>query len=337
MTQMPRMIALCAVAAGVDILRQLELSGLTLSAAIGLAAKPEGRPEVAGWMDLEQIEGIVTPRDLARTYDLSAPEDRAMLERLAPELVLVIGWQRLIPDWLIGLAQHGAWGVHGSPQGIASGRGRSPQNWAIIMGASKFELSLFRITPGIDEGPVLSKESFELTQWDDIATSYAKTALATASMIVEALRSGALYCAGEPQPDAAFYYPQRLPDDGWVDWALDSDSIARHCRALTRPYPGLQTAVHGNRAAIWRLQRFDDAPSEPGRVDAAFTDGSFIVGCGSGRVLVRDSDLSVAAGDLLDGRSFRETMETIINRHELRYPDLPIAQSILNLRDSGDA
>ena len=54
----------------------------------------------------------------------------------------------------------GVLGGHGSPDGISGGRGRLPQNWALILGAKRFDLALFKITPGIDDGPIIAKRSF---------------------------------------------------------------------------------------------------------------------------------------------------------------------------------
>ena len=62
----------------------------------------------------------------------------------------------VITDSFINIANLATIGAHGSCDGIVKGRGRSPQNWAFILGANKFKISLFKITSGIDEGDVIS-------------------------------------------------------------------------------------------------------------------------------------------------------------------------------------
>ena len=39
--------------------------------------------------------------------------------------------------------------------GILKGRGRSPQNWALLMGEKKFFISLFKISNGVDNGSII--------------------------------------------------------------------------------------------------------------------------------------------------------------------------------------
>ena len=46
----------------------------------------------------------------------------------------------------------GVLGAHGSCDGITKGRGRSPLNWALMIGAKKFEVSIFKISDGVDDG-----------------------------------------------------------------------------------------------------------------------------------------------------------------------------------------
>lgn len=57
------------------------------------------------------------------SYGMS--EDKEKLKNIDIDLLLVLGWQRLIPEWFINSCAIGAIGVHGSPWGIVAGRGRS--------------------------------------------------------------------------------------------------------------------------------------------------------------------------------------------------------------------
>ena len=105
------------------------------------------------------------------------------------DILVVAGWQRLIPDWLIDHVEIAVLGGHGSAEGITAGRGRSPQNWALIMGKEHFTISLFRIDSGVDTGPVLLERTFNYSDFDDIQTSYFKTSWLMSDMLVELLSS----------------------------------------------------------------------------------------------------------------------------------------------------
>src|SRR5690606_2248819 len=93
--------------------------------------------------DNEIVSGYFNYRDFCttkqipyhpmRSYSLSKAFDKSLLLSLEIDAIFVLGWQRLIPDWLLNHAKIGVFGGHGSPWGVEAGRGRSPQNWSIMM------------------------------------------------------------------------------------------------------------------------------------------------------------------------------------------------------------
>ncbi len=237
----------------------------------------------------------------------------------------------------------GAIGSHGSPDGIQGGRGRSPQNWALLLGCRQFSLALFRITPGVDDGDVVAERSFFYEDDDDIVISYYRVSMATAQMVCEVIDNPAALDAAKPQTGEARYLPQRRPQDGWVDWNLPARIIARHARAMTRPYPGLQTAQGDVDVRLWRCKVFDDVVNaDPGTIQVVFLTGDFLVACGDGRLLVRDwtaedTDWDPKVGYTLTGRPFDETMDGIIENHHSRYDNQPLSRRlapwVLKLRE----
>lgn len=329
-------IALCTVSAGWDTLHELIRRGIRLAAVVGLHPDQADPAAVNGWVDVADVAGqLGVPHLYIRSYGLSSEEDRAAISALSPDLVIVTGWQRLVPEWLITMARFGVLGAHGSPDGIQGGRGRSPQNWALLLGCRHFDLSVFRISVGIDDGPVLATRSLHYTDEDDISVSYYRVSLAMADMVAELLADSSRLDRGVAQVEGGFYYPQRKPEDGWVDWELPAQTISAHCRALTHPYPGLKTACENVGLTLWHCQYFDDIiTSAPGTIESCFHSGDFLVACGDGRVLVRkwsaeDLGWQPRLGVRLQGRPWREVLAGIVSRHEEKYPRLPVSPRIL--------
>ncbi len=333
-----KVVALCTVGSGLDV---LDAAGVALSGLIGLAPR-EAEDAISGFADMAPYaaaRGI--PYVAVESYNLANPADRARIEALAIDIVLVVGWQRLVPDWLIRKARIGVLGIHGSAGGIAAGRGRSPQNWAIMLRSNRFSVSLFLIAPGIDDGPVLATREYELTEFDDIADSYRKLSIVTGRMIAATLRDDPGLARRSPQTGLAFYLPQRRPEDGAIDWSRDAASVLAFIRALARPYPGAFSQIDGARVRFWRAvpYRLDEmAPERPGTVTARFQDGSLLIACGCGHILATDwdvigwnipGDAPIQRGTVLPGANFREQIAKIVARHRAKYPDLPVAPAIL--------
>ena len=333
-----RVLVLSTVESGVDAVSEVLRKGFKIEAILGLHPAKADPVRVSGWIDIEEFASC---RGLSyyycQSYSLTAPEDRALLESLAFDVVWVSGWQRLVPEWLIELSPYGVLGGHGSPDGIHGGRGRSPQNWALMLECPRFDISLFHITPGVADGPVLASRSIYYSAHDDIAVSHHRAALALADLLVEVLSDPAKLTGGVPQPEGAYYFPQRLPEDGWVDWSLSGKAIAAHCRAQTRPYPGIKTAQDEVTIILWYCISFDEIQdADCGTVSSCFINGSFLVNCAEGRVLIRDweaddSRWKPAPGMKLSSVSFQYQINKIIERHKAKNPDQRVSQRIVKL------
>jgi UDP-4-amino-4-deoxy-L-arabinose formyltransferase/UDP-glucuronic acid dehydrogenase (UDP-4-keto-hexauronic acid decarboxylating) len=334
---------LSTVGAGLDTISLLGPQ-LPLAGVIGLIPRATAH-EISGYVD---HESYCLAHDLkwvgVRSYDLTDVSDRSALLGLDIDLLLVLGWQRLIPEWLLSHCTIGAIGVHGSARGITRGRGRSPQNWALLLGHRKFELALFWVETSIDSGPLIDRRAYEITDLDDIASLYLKACWLTAEMLRAAAQnaSGFSRKTAMSQADAPRYLPRRLPEDGQIDWRRSTSEIYDFVRALTRPYPGAwtTTAADGARLRIWRARPFDlNASSErrsPGRVIGPFSSGSIVVETGDGYLLVDEWDWDTAGEGDLGGAvfasvPFKEQIRRIVKRHHERYPHLPLSEDVTRL------
>jgi methionyl-tRNA formyltransferase len=331
----PKLLVLCTVQAGLDAVAEVLRRGNVIAGIVGVHPEVADPVTLSGYVDVAEFAlkaGV--PFHHVRSYGLNGDADRRLFESLSFDVVWVAGWQRLVPGWLIAMPRHGVLGTHGSPDGILGGRGRSPQTWALLLGCSRFDLALFRITPGVDDGPVIAERSFFYKEEDDIAVSYYRAALATADMVCEALAEPDRIVAALPQREGAHYYPQRLPEDGQADWALPQRWIAKHCRALTAPYPGLRTSCGDNLISIWQCQPFDDViDGASGMVSTCFGSGDFLVNCRDGRVLVRrwsshPTGWTPQPGLRLSSMPFHEQLKAIIERHDAKMPGHPISERI---------
>ena len=319
---------------GMDVLDVVSQT-VPITGVIGLSDRPAS-DSISGYVYLEpycRTRGI--PFYPVESYGLSREEDRIRLLQLEIDVLLVINWQRLIPDWLIQHCRYCAIGAHGSAYGITGGRGRSPQNWALLMGKKSFHISIFRIDAGIDSGAVIDSREFPLSETDDIATSYHKTFWLVAQMVAENIRNGRIQ-AGHltEQKDAPAYLPKRTPEDGEIDWSRSAHDVYNFVRALTRPYHGAFSRWGDSLVKIWHCRPFavpGGKMKPPGTILAVFTSGDWLVQAGDMPVLVYDYDVGespIMTGECFSACSFKEQMKRIIARHVQDYPDLPVAEDI---------
>ena len=282
------------VEAGYFCAEHLIKKGLHPAAIVCVDMVTAQNNKVSGYKDFFDIE-FDCERYRPCHYSLNTKKDMDFFESHAFDILVVLGWQRLIPAEIIESLGVCGLTIHGSGEGLPKGRGRSPMNWAIIEGHDTFHLSLLTLAPGADGGKILDTLTFDILPADTIRTLYYKNALVSSRLLeknIPLLLSGREY--GEIQDETeATYYPKRTPDDGRINWNVSAQEIERLVRATTKPYPGAFTHNGETKMLIWGAQFFDGKISgdvAAGTVAAVFPDGAFTVMTKDYYVLVYDYD-----------------------------------------------
>lgn len=299
-----------------DLILGLRRHGFAIDHCVTLCPEKGAEQQVAGYCDLRPLlQGIDVPYTIAHKYALNSEEDRQAMLGLNLDMLLVMGWQRLIPNWWLESLSVGAFGMHGSSLPLPHGRGRSPMNWSLIQNKDIFYTHLFQYKAGVDDGAVVAVQTFDITPFDDCRTLHHKN---LTSMIHLCAKAMPHLLAGDavltPQPkEGATYYPKRTAEDGLIYWTDPTKMIYNLVRAVTRPFPGAFTFLDNDPARkilIWRCIPFDTRLCWPGAVSGeiveVYYDGSFAVRTSDSSILVQDyegaefteADIGRRLGDL---------------------------------------
>jgi methionyl-tRNA formyltransferase len=80
-------------------------------------------------------------------------EFREQLDAILPDAIIVVGYGRIIPQWMIDLPPLGNLNLHASL--LPKYRGAAPIQWAIACGESVTGVTTMRIDAGLDTGDIL--------------------------------------------------------------------------------------------------------------------------------------------------------------------------------------
>src|SRR5271165_5147803 len=171
-------------------------------------------------------------------------EFRAQLESLRPEAIIVVGYGRIIPQWMIDLPPLGNLNLHGSL--LPKYRGAAPIQWAIANGERVTGVTTIRIDQGLDTGDILlqaeepiSPEDTALTLSPRLAQSGAELMIAT----LAGLKNGSI--TPRPQSDAkATLAPILKREDGLIDFSRTAMDTWNRLRGF-QPWPGAFTYFRG--------------------------------------------------------------------------------------------
>jgi methionyl-tRNA formyltransferase len=265
----------------VPTLEKLVEAGFGLRLVVTQPDKPRGR-------GLELALPPVKQRALELGLPVTQPdkiknneEFREQLGRLKPDAIIVVGYGRILPQWMIDLPRLGNINLHASL--LPKYRGAAPIQWAIARGETVTGVSTMRIDLGLDTGDVLLQKESAIAPNDTAETLAPRLAAVGAGLMVETLhglQAGSIH--GRPQDDAkATLAPILKKEDGQIDFQRSADEIYNRLRGF-QPWPGAFTTFRGKNLHVWSATPVQRALA--GGTLAVETD-HLMVGCGGGTAL----------------------------------------------------
>jgi methionyl-tRNA formyltransferase len=228
-----------------------------------LAARTSGFVDLASTAEKHRIPVL-------RTGDPSAPEVVAWVRELKPDLVVCVGWTRLLSPAMLSIPPRGAVGFHASL--LPRNRGRAPVSWAILRGETVTGNTMMMLAPGVGTGDIVDQREILIEPEDTCATVYDKVAETGVEMLTRHLP--ALMNGTAPRrPQVMYSYERMLPKRtaamGITSFDRTSTEVHNWIRALTRPCSGAFAYLRGERLVLWRAEEVQHkgvTPMPPGAV-----------------------------------------------------------------------
>jgi methionyl-tRNA formyltransferase len=186
---------------------------------------------------------------------------RAELTALKPDAIIVVGYGRIIPQWMIDFPRLGNLNVHASL--LPKYRGAAPIQWAIAQGESVTGVTTMRIDAGLDTGDIFLQSELPIAAQDTAETIAPKLAVIGAELMIETLQglqAGTIHA--RPQDNAhATLAPILKKGDGHIDFHRSATEIWNRLRGF-QPWPGAFTSFRGKNLHVWSARPVDaDVPT----------------------------------------------------------------------------
>jgi len=186
------------------------------------------------------------------TFDnINAPDVVSAIADWKPDLLFVVGLSQVVGDALLQVPTIGCIGFH--PTRLPVGRGRAPLAW-LVMDGQPGAATFFLIDDGVDSGPVLVQQVFDVGS-DDYASDIVSKIDLAMKIALDRLIPQLIAGTWQEVPqctDAASCLARRAPSDGWLDWHMSAQRLYRIVRATSHPHPGAYTYYRGARLIVWR-------------------------------------------------------------------------------------
>ncbi len=205
------------------------------------------------------------------------------LQTLAPEVIVVVAYGRILPKAILDFPPKGCINVHASL--LPRLRGAAPIQWALLNGETETGVTTMFMDETLDTGDMLLRATVPVTLDDTAASLHDRLRDAGASLLIEtldALSNGTLSCTPQNHEEATFA-PPLTKEMGRVDWARTAREIHNQIRALLG-WPVAFTETDGMTLKLLSSRLTGEtADAPPGRV-LTRSDGVFVV-CGDGFLL----------------------------------------------------
>ena len=300
-----RVVFLGTPAFAVPTLEAIVGAGHDVLAVVSQPDRPKGRGHETAASPVKQT-AVRLGIPVFQPERIKRPEAQAHLAELEPEIMVVVGYGQIIPQWVIDLPPRGIVNVHASL--LPKYRGAGPIQWAIVNGETRTGVTTMRIDAGLDTGDMLLKRETEIGPEENAGELGRRLAVMGADLLVETLARIREIVPEKQDNSQATYAPLLKKEDGAIDWSQPAAAIHNRVRGL-QPWPGAYTTFRGHALHIWRaaLAAPGTGGQRPGKIAGL---RPLVVACGSGALELLEVQLEgrkrMPAADFANGQRLTE-------------------------------
>ena len=232
-----------------------------------------------------------------------------LLEKLAPELIVVVAYGKILPENVLNYPKYGCINVHGSI--LPEYRGAAPMQRAIIEGKSETGVTIMYMEKGLDTGDMLLVEKCPINENDNFEDIHDRLSTLGASALIKTVED--IKCGSAvriKQEDSLATYAAKIEKS---DCALDFNKSAKEVHDLIRglsPIPLSFTKTPDGKLLKVLESRVFDNEKVLGKVGEVISVGDDIrVACGKGALsllrVLPEGKGRMSAADFVRGRKIK--------------------------------
>ncbi len=290
----------------VPSLEGLIAAGHTICGVFSQPDKPVGRHQNV--LQPTPVKGCALSHNIPVYQPVKLRDGTALaqIRELAPDLIVVVAYGRLLPLEILEAAPLGCINVH--PSLLPKYRGSAPLNWPILNGDKETGVTIMHLVEAMDAGDMIIQERTPLGPDETAPQLTARLSRVGADLLVEAVSQLEVGTADRiPQDESQVTLAPMLSKElSPMDFARPARTLHDQVRGLL-PWPAATCQVGGVRCKIFKTA-VEEGEGTPGTVLAADQKG-ILVACGEGALrlieLQPDGKKAMPAAAFLQGHPVR--------------------------------
>ena len=250
----------------------------------GVFTQPDKPKNRGHKLAFSPVKEYAITQNLAVYQPLKMRDGEAMgiVASLAPELIVVAAYGKILPEDILNYPKYGSINVHSSL--LPKYRGAAPINWAILDGEAKTGVSIMYMAKELDAGDVILQKTTPISDGEDAQMLTARLADLGADALSEAVVAlGNGTATRMPQGDVFTYASMLSREMSAIDWSRSARAIDCQVRGLI-PWPCAAAELAGTKFKIFRTVPGNATEKAPGTILSAGKQG-IEVACGDGKSL----------------------------------------------------
>lgn len=264
--------------------------------------KPQGRKQI---LTAPPVKTLALEHDIPvfQPNTLKNEDEQARLRELAPEVIIVVAYGKLLPKAVLDIPPHGCINVHGSL--LPRWRGAAPIQWAVIAGDEMAGVTTMQMAEGLDTGDMLLTYETKVGEKETAGELFDRLAQSGAELLTQTLVK-LDEITPRPQDDAQSCYAHMLDKQmAVIDWSKSAHEIDCLIRGLN-PWPIALTTLSCERLKVFAAEKAA-GNGEAGTVLEADPKKGLTVACGEGALKLTEIQLvggkRMKATDFLRGHA----------------------------------
>ena len=267
-----------------EILRAISETDNEIVGVVSQPDKPKGRGHKLVPTDVK-----VMAESLGLTvYQPETLKDGAFsetLNTLAPDMIVVAAYGRILPEYILNYPRYGCINVHASL--LPKYRGAAPIQWSIINGDEKTGVAIMKMEKGLDTGDVISVSETPIAEYETAGELFDRLAKLGGELLVKTIpeieNGTAVY---KKQDESQSTYAEKITKElSKIDWTLSNDKISKLICGMS-PFPGAVTVYNGEMFKIYEAEK-TNGEGECGEILGIEKNKGLKVACGNGALYIK--------------------------------------------------
>ena len=238
----------------VPTLEKIIEAGHNVIAVVTQPDKPKNR---GMQMQESPVKEVAKKHNIPVFQPVKIRNDYQAILDFAPDLIVTCAYGQIVPKEVLDLPKYGCVNLHGSL--LPKYRGGAPIQRAIWNGDKVSGMSLMKMAPKMDAGPVLAQKEIEILPTDNSTTLFDKMGVCASELLLDHFEE---ICSGhavyvEQDESKVIFSPVLSKEEEHIDLNQDDEHILNQIRAFADA-PGAYVLLEGKKFKILKASYLNE-------------------------------------------------------------------------------